>query len=102
MKLGRTVAALALIGTASFAPAPIHAQAENTPPSSSVPQSPSDQPAIRTAPSDAGVSFTFHQTGPTGGAQEIVPLAERVENTARTPSVDNATSNAPVEKPANK
>lgn len=99
MKLGSTIAALALIGGAWFVPATTYAQSDRPTSSGSAPQSSSEQPVQR-GPSDPGISFSFHQVGAGGGDQEIVPLAPRGENMANNPGVDSATTNPSVEKPA--
>jgi hypothetical protein len=101
MKLGMTVAALALIGGAWFVPAPTYAQSDRPTSSGSAPQSAAEQSPVQRGPSDPGISFTF-QAGAGGGvgAQEIVPLAPRGENMTNSSTVDAATANPSVEKPA--
>jgi hypothetical protein len=100
MKLGMTIAALAVTG-AVLVPAPTLAQADRPTSSGSAPQSSSEPSPVQRGPSDPGVSFTFHQAGGAGGGvQEIVPLAPRSENMANNPGVDSATTSPSVEKPA--
>ena len=101
MKLGMTIAALAVTG-AVFVPAPTLAQADRPTSSGSAPQSSSEPSPVQRGPSDPGISFTFHQAGGagSGGVQEIVPLAPRSENMANNPGVDSATTSPSVEKPA--
>jgi hypothetical protein len=101
MKLGMTVAALALMGGAWFVPAPTYAQSDRPTSSGSAPQSAAEQSPVQRGPSDPDISFTFHQAGGGGvGAQEIVPLAPRGGNMTNSSSVDAATANPSVEKPA--
>jgi hypothetical protein len=100
MKLGMTIAALAVTG-AVLVPAPTFAQADRPTSSGSAPQSSSEPSPVQRGPSDPGISFTFHQTGGGGvGAQEIVPLAPRSENMTSSSGVDATTASPSVEKPA--
>ena len=102
MKLGKTIAALAVTG-AVIVPAPTLAQADRPTSSGSAPQSSSEPSPVQRGPSDPGVSFTFNQAGAGGGGgvEEIIPLAPRSENMANNPGVDAAsTSPPPAEKPA--
>ena len=101
MKLGMTIAALAVTG-AVFVPAPTFAQADRPTSSGSAPQSASEPSPVQRGPSDPGVSFTFHQTGGANGTISCTPPppAPRSENMANNPGVDSATASPSVEKPA--
>jgi hypothetical protein len=92
MKPGMAIAALLLIGVAPFTAATTASRAEDIPPSAFAPQSQSDQPNGRTAPSRTGAQFTMQRTGSADGAQ-IVPLAQRV---------DPIVNNQPISGAANK
>jgi hypothetical protein len=92
MRLGVTIAML--IGAALFVPAPLHAQAPDVPPSSaSAPVSQADQATPQTAASKAaGASFSAQTTGPSSGAQAIVPLAPRTGYTEHATAPQGAVS----------
>jgi hypothetical protein len=92
MKLGTAIAALILIGAVPFTAATTVSRAEDVPPSAFAPQSQSDQPNGRTAPSRTDAQFTMQRTGSAGDAQ-IVPLAQRV---------DPIVNNQPIGGAANK
>jgi hypothetical protein len=92
MKLRITIAALVLTGTASLFAAPTVAQtdSDNAPPSGTAWQPPSDQPQVQEAPSDVGDTVTIQWGGSTGGAREPIPMAPRGDNTAYSPTADQA------------
>src|SRR5262249_18263670 len=79
-----------LVSLASLAPAPIHAQGADTPPSAFAPAPQSDQPDIRNAPRPRGAQFTSQQTGTASGTQQVVPMAPRVAPTLKNQAVENA------------
>jgi len=92
MKLAMATTAL-MIGSASLVAAvPTDSRAQDVPPSAFAPQSQSDQPSGRTAPS-RGARVTAQQTGSASGEQAAVPLAQRV---------DPIVSNQPISGAANK
>ena len=90
MKLVTIWAALTLIIAA--APITVSAESENTPPSVTEAQPPSDRPEVENTRSELTATFTFQPSMSASGADVVVPLAPQVANTAASPPVDNATS----------
>ena len=90
MKLVTIWAVLTLIIAA--APITVSAESENTPPSVTEAQPPSDRSEVENTRSELTATFTFQPSMSASGADVVVPLAPQVANTAASPPVDNATS----------
>ena len=74
------------------APITVSAESENTPPSVTEAQPPSDRSEVENTRSELTATFTFQPSMSASGADVVVPLAPQVANTAASPPVDNATS----------
>ena len=90
MKLVTIWAVLTLIIAA--APITVSAESENTPPSVTEAQPPSDRSEVENTRSELTATFTFQPSMSASGADVVVPLAPQVANTAASPPVDKATS----------
>jgi hypothetical protein len=94
MKLATTwaVTTWALLTLIIGAPITASAESENTPPSVTEAQPPSDRVEVENTRSELSASFTFQPSMSASGADVVVPLAPQVANTAVGPPVDNAAS----------
>ena len=81
-----------LFAAALFAPVPIHAQAQDAAPSASAPAAQVDQPTEQSASSEPSASFSAQSGAPSAGANVVVPLAPRGDNTAYRPAPEGAAS----------
>jgi hypothetical protein len=82
------LAGTALGGAALFLPAS-HSRAQIAAPTDQPLRAPSNAPDVRVPQTNAEAGFTVRQAPSGSDAQEIIPLAPRVDNAAGNQPVDN-------------
>jgi len=80
---GTVLGAAVLIQTAS------HSRAQSAAPVDQPSQTPSGPPDLRAPQANAEAAFTVNQAPSVGDAQQIIPLAPRVDNVVGNQPVDN-------------
>jgi hypothetical protein len=89
MRYWAIIAAWTLLGAAALFQPASPSQAQSATPTDKPSPTLSDPPELRAPQTSAEAGFTVHQAPASGDAQQIIPLAPRVDNVVGSQPVDN-------------